>query len=303
MKTLFKGLLLFAVALFSLPTYAMMPIRAAFQQTGTGTITTANLAGTSGAMTAGSFVNAALGSGTNIVTVTVTGTYTGQLALYTTNDGTNRIAVPFGGLVNVATGDTKGIPANGTGTWTFTASGATASVVATSLGSGSATVIVRPGPAYGVGAPGVSPVGSPTSITQSPLPWQYVFTDISGGGSTVRVEVFDSSGVTQPLTTAGGTKYGAVTISIGASASLSLGYGILTATTVAGSSVTIASLPSTAVGARVTLATGSVAFNTAGTTDGTVGGGGGVLSTLAAPNSDSPSKLLLGDVWTFGRKL
>lgn len=141
------------------------------------------------------------------------------------------------------------------------------------------------------------------NVAATPLPWQYVLADVSGAGSTVRIEVYDVNGVVVPFVGSDSTKYGAVSFAIGANAKTSIGFAILSGVTVNGSAVNIPVLPSGVVGARVSLLGGQTTYNTAGTTDGGSGGGNGVLASLAGPNTDSPVNMFPNDIFTFGRKI
>lgn len=130
------------------------------------------------------------------------------------------------------------------------------------------------------------------------------FTDIGGAGCTVGVEAHDTTGALLPLTDAAGVKWPAVTLTIGASASLGLGYGVLT-TKPDGTNL-ITSLPANIDYWVVTCITGTanvptLAVNTGGTNDGSAGTGSNGYNTGYNPNTSSPIRFFVLDTQQFGR--
>ena len=135
-------------------------------------------------------------------------------------------------------------------------------------------------------------------------PYAVCLADIGGSGDTVGVEYINSSSVVIPMVDSNSVSWSAITITIGASASVGLSYAVLH--TSPDGTHPISALPTGAVACRLRVITGTanvptVVSNTGGTTDGSAGTGTTGYATGFNPTSSTPTALFVLDTYTVGR--
>ena len=129
------------------------------------------------------------------------------------------------------------------------------------------------------------------------------FTDIGGGGCTVGIELRDANGKLVPFVDAAGVTWPAITLTVPASGSLGLTYGILQTKPDGSNLITAVPYFSKAY-VRCLTGTANVptlAINTGGTTDGSAGTGTKGYQTGWNPNSSTPTQFYVGDTSLFGQ--
>lgn len=293
---------------------ALLAMSKGVLQANPGTISTANVAGFSSPPSSASpwtplsYAMGQSNGGTMYVSVTSSSAI-GTFGAYVAPGDGSIAQVPNTSITRFDNSAVGAISAGVTAIYSFQAPPGNVYLGASAWSGGSVKAFFTTGPALAT-APGSG--GGATAAGQASLlavqtlsenPYSLCLFDKGGAGDTVGVEFLDASLKPIPFVDSNSVSWSAITVTLGAAASLGLSYGILH--TSPDGSHAISALPTGAVAARLTVLSGTaniatVGVNCGGTVDGSAGTGTTGYNTGYAPNVSSPVQLFVLDSRSFG---